>query len=194
MYFCQMLLGLHYLHQRNLVHRDIKPLNILMCHGINPDGTPNPHHSLVKLGDFGLCVRLRSPTDFVKTTFGTKFPLADPLFSSHHVATFLSFPFHRDYLPEEVRRGHQFFAIPVTSFRTPLPPPPPPPYDLSPSGSSCRLTSIRWVASCLCFSHPPNRTTFPASAANPPSIPTTSELSLPTLHAPVRSIPLSTRC
>eukprot|EP00770_Monocercomonoides_exilis_P000439 MONOS_436.1-p1 / transcript=MONOS_436.1 / gene=MONOS_436 / organism=Monocercomonoides_exilis_PA203 / gene_product=Nek2A / transcript_product=Nek2A / location=Mono_scaffold00007:75175-82654(+) / protein_length=1876 / sequence_SO=supercontig / SO=protein_coding / is_pseudo=false len=47
-YFCQSLLGLHYLHSRNMLHRDIKPDNILLT----------SDHKL-KLGDLGLLKEMK---------------------------------------------------------------------------------------------------------------------------------------
>lgn len=49
--------GLHYLHERHMVHRDVKPGNLLM----SSDG-------FVKLGDFGLAVSLDKAQDAVQGT------------------------------------------------------------------------------------------------------------------------------
>lgn len=49
--------GLHYLHERHMVHRDVKPGNLLM----SSDG-------FVKLGDFGLAVSLDKAQDQVQGT------------------------------------------------------------------------------------------------------------------------------
>ena len=43
-YFCEILLGLKYLHDRNYIYRDMKPENILL----DIDGH-------VRITDFGLC-------------------------------------------------------------------------------------------------------------------------------------------
>ncbi|KAH7830517.1 putative serine/threonine-protein kinase Nek2 [Monocercomonoides exilis] len=61
-YFCQILLGLHFLHIKNVVHRDLKACNILLCHG-----------GRVKLGDFGLVTQLAQGESYVRTRNGTKF-------------------------------------------------------------------------------------------------------------------------
>jgi serine/threonine protein kinase len=49
--------GLHYLHERHMVHRDVKPGNLLM----SSDG-------FVKIGDFGLAVSLDKAQDQVQGT------------------------------------------------------------------------------------------------------------------------------
>ncbi len=40
-YTCDIVEGLHFLHGKRFIHRDIKPTNLLISHGV------------VKLGDFG---------------------------------------------------------------------------------------------------------------------------------------------
>ncbi len=54
---CQISSGLEYLHSNDIVHRDIKPGNILVW--TNPD---IPEKDIVKLADFGLC-RVFGPDD-----------------------------------------------------------------------------------------------------------------------------------
>ena len=69
--FLQMLEGLRYAHSQQVVHRDIKPLNIMLT----KDGT-------VKIGDFGLARHLISRADgrppYLKTNLGGTIPFMSP--------------------------------------------------------------------------------------------------------------------
>ena len=49
----QVLAGLLHVHARSLVHRDIKPDNLLVLPGMDDDGDPT---ELVKVCDFGIAV------------------------------------------------------------------------------------------------------------------------------------------
>jgi serine/threonine protein kinase len=56
----QILCGLSYLHSLNMIHRDVKPGNVLL----NTKGE-------VKLSDFGISKELLDGVDFSKTFVGT---------------------------------------------------------------------------------------------------------------------------
>uniref|UniRef100_A0A6A7FT80 non-specific serine/threonine protein kinase n=1 Tax=Hirondellea gigas TaxID=1518452 RepID=A0A6A7FT80_9CRUS len=63
--------ALEYLHQRNIVHRDVKPENLLVVPGRMPR---------LKLGDFGLAVQLTEP---LYTICGTPTYVAPEILSEH---------------------------------------------------------------------------------------------------------------
>lgn len=81
-FFLQICLGVHYLHQRGILHRDIKSLNIFLKNA-----------NTVKLGDFGLAKQFKPDAEqyvpvndghFEMTSsrqVGTPFYLAPELFS-----------------------------------------------------------------------------------------------------------------
>ena len=77
----QVLSGVTYMHQRNVIHRDLKLENLLLC------GTAA---QLVKISDFGLAEHLMSPTAKVRDCNGTTAYLAPEMFVSG--ATFLGPP------------------------------------------------------------------------------------------------------
>ena len=51
-----MCLGLKYIHDRHMLHRDLKPHNVFLS-----------KHNVVKLGDFGIAKELSSPAEFTRT-------------------------------------------------------------------------------------------------------------------------------
>jgi serine/threonine protein kinase len=63
--FVQILLALAYLHERRILHRDLKPQNIFLT-----------NHGVVKLGDLGVAKSLDGTGDLAKTLIGTPFYLA----------------------------------------------------------------------------------------------------------------------
>jgi serine/threonine protein kinase len=53
--FKQILQGIHYMYEENIVHRDIKPDNIML------DG-----HGKIKIGDFGVARRLKNANEVLQ--------------------------------------------------------------------------------------------------------------------------------
>ncbi|XP_031351673.1 serine/threonine-protein kinase Nek8-like isoform X2 [Photinus pyralis] len=60
-YFCQILNGLHHIHSKNIIHRDLKAENIFLT-GLQAD--------VVKIGDFGISKILQNETK-TQTFIGT---------------------------------------------------------------------------------------------------------------------------
>ena len=61
----QVILGLHYLHQKNILHRDLKSANVfLMKQGDNS-------HYAVKIGDLGVARLMDTSTALASTIVGT---------------------------------------------------------------------------------------------------------------------------
>ena len=61
-WFLQICLGLQHLHERNILHRDLKAANIFLTTG-----------GLVKLGDFGISTTLQNTLGFAHTVCGTPY-------------------------------------------------------------------------------------------------------------------------
>ncbi len=73
----QVILGLHYLHKKKILHRDLKSANVfLMKHN---DST-NPYFQ-VKIGDLGVAKLLETSTAFAQTIVGTPYYLSPELCS-----------------------------------------------------------------------------------------------------------------
>ncbi|PIC22017.1 hypothetical protein B9Z55_026650 [Caenorhabditis nigoni] len=71
-YFRQLIWGLEFIHKKNIVHRDIKPLNLFLK-------SPNK----LKIGDFGMAERYRTDSGkqvLLKSRRGTSTHLAPELF------------------------------------------------------------------------------------------------------------------
>lgn len=68
-YFCQVLLGVSYIHKLDIIHRDLKAENILLS---------GKNGVLVKIGDFGISKMLASAKQ-TSTVIGTPYYLAPEL-------------------------------------------------------------------------------------------------------------------
>ncbi|XP_073782598.1 serine/threonine-protein kinase Nek11 isoform X2 [Danio rerio] len=60
-WLCQLLLGVHYIHQRRILHRDLKAKNIFL------------RKNIVKIGDFGVSCFLMGSCDLATTFTGTPY-------------------------------------------------------------------------------------------------------------------------
>lgn len=69
-WFTQILLGLSYIHSKNIMHRDLKPQNILIM----------LHEDRALIGDFGICRVLSSKNELASTMIGTPYYLSPEIF------------------------------------------------------------------------------------------------------------------
>jgi serine/threonine protein kinase len=69
-WFAQMCLALFYLHERRILHRDLKPQNIFLKNG------------RIRLGDFGIAKVLDSTKDFADTLIGTPYFMSPELYKN----------------------------------------------------------------------------------------------------------------
>ena len=69
----QVILGLHYLHEKHILHRDLKSANVFL----QKDATQK--YFSVKIGDLGVAKLLESTTAFAKTIVGTPYYLSPEL-------------------------------------------------------------------------------------------------------------------
>lgn len=67
MYFLQMLIGLHYIHTQNILHRDFKTMNIFLT----------KNYSEIRIGDLGVAKSLLNVVEPLSHTFiGTPYYLS----------------------------------------------------------------------------------------------------------------------
>lgn len=73
-YFIQVCLAVAYIHEKNIIHRDIKSQNVF----INKKGQVKFYYlkNKLKLGDFGISKTLDKDIEFTETTVGTPFFLS----------------------------------------------------------------------------------------------------------------------
>ena len=69
-WFAQILLGLSFIHSKNIMHRDLKPQNILLM--LKEDRA--------LIGDFGICRVLASKNELASTMIGTPYYLSPEIF------------------------------------------------------------------------------------------------------------------
>jgi len=62
--FVQLCLALKHVHDRKVLHRDLKSQNIFLM-----------HNGMIKLGDFGIARVLKHTMEMAKTAIGTPYAL-----------------------------------------------------------------------------------------------------------------------
>ena len=70
-WFVQISMALQYLHERNILHRDLKTQNIFLTRS-----------KIIKLGDLGIARVLDSSSDMATTMIGTPYYMSPELFSN----------------------------------------------------------------------------------------------------------------
>uniref|UniRef100_A0A6C0KFR3 non-specific serine/threonine protein kinase n=1 Tax=viral metagenome TaxID=1070528 RepID=A0A6C0KFR3_9ZZZZ len=69
-FFIQICYGIRYLHNNNIIHRDLKTANIFI------------HNNNIQIGDFGISKKLHLTNDFTKTVIGTPYYLSPELINN----------------------------------------------------------------------------------------------------------------
>lgn len=101
-YFVQIALGLKHIHDKSIVHRDIKSQNVFLT----KDG-------IVKLGDFGVAKTLAGTADMAKTQIGTPYYLSPEIVAGEQ--------YNRK---TDVRAAGRCCGMPLLWGDTPASPPP----------------------------------------------------------------------
>lgn len=71
-WFVQLLMGLHHLHQRHILHRDLKPDNIFLSKNLQ----------VVRLGDLGIAKQLDSTLGLAVTRLGTPYYMSPEIITN----------------------------------------------------------------------------------------------------------------
>ena len=124
-WFVQMSLALQYLHERRILHRDLKTANVFLTRS-----------SIVKLGDFGVSRVLSATAELAKTFVGTPYYLSPELLSNlpygpasdvwalgcifYEIAT-LEHPFDAKNFPQLATKIINTEPEPISSRRPPMP-------------------------------------------------------------------------
>ncbi|XP_050413695.1 serine/threonine-protein kinase Nek4 isoform X2 [Patella vulgata] len=72
-WFIQISMALQYLHERNILHRDLKTQNIFLTKS-----------KIIKIGDLGIARVLESANDMASTLIGTPYYMSPELFANKH--------------------------------------------------------------------------------------------------------------
>jgi NIMA (never in mitosis gene a)-related kinase 1/4/5 len=75
----QVMLGLHYLHNQKILHRDLKSANVFLKRPISSSESSKSFD--VKIGDLGVAKLLETSTAFAQTIVGTPYYLSPELCS-----------------------------------------------------------------------------------------------------------------
>ena len=74
----QIVLGLHYLHRKKILHRDLKSANVFLTKDDSCKTTATASYS-VKIGDLGVAKLMDTSTAFANTIVGTPYYLSPEL-------------------------------------------------------------------------------------------------------------------